>query len=218
MGTSFRRVGGGVALTLGAEESLIVGILIEQLLEMLGQRAEETGQSAPGGDSAGGDFAGGDPAGGDPAGGGHGDRDAEGPGAGDLPDLGITEDAETPDDPVLARLFPDGYREDPEAAREFRRYTEATLRDGKREAAEVVLASLRGTPPGTEMVLDKEQAQCWLRALNDVRLALGTRLEITDDAYDGPPSGLDPDDPVFALFAAYDWLTALQDQLVRVLW
>ena len=32
---------------------------------------------------------------------------------------------------MLARLLPDGYRDDPEAAGEFRRYTESALRSAK---------------------------------------------------------------------------------------
>ncbi|WP_433463822.1 DUF2017 domain-containing protein [Spirillospora sp. CA-128828] len=142
------------------------------------------------------------------------------PGADDeLASLGIAENATTPDDPVLARLFPDAYRDDGEAAGEFRRYTEMGLRDGKREAAGTVLGGL-GDPHGqkrTETFLDEKQAQEWLRALNDVRLALGTRLDITEDWYE-EAEGMDPRDPRAPMFAAYDWLTMLQESLVRVLW
>jgi hypothetical protein len=127
--------------------------------------------------------------------------------------LGIAEDADKPDDPVLARLFPDAYQDDSGAAREFRRYTELGLRDGKREAAGIVLATVR---PGEDVVLDREQAQAWLRALNDVRLALGTRLDITEEWYE-EVAELDRDDPRFAMYAAYDWLTMLQEQLVQAL-
>jgi hypothetical protein len=143
----------------------------------------------------------------------------DGPDAGDeLAAVGITEKATKPEDPVLARLFPDAYREDGEAAGEFRRYTEMGLRDGKREAANTVLASLgEVTPEGAEAVLDQDQAQAWLRALNDVRLALGTRLEITEEWYE-EAARLDPRDPRTAMFAAYDWLTMMQESLVRAIW
>jgi hypothetical protein len=66
-------------------------------------------------------------------------------------------------------------------------------------------------------VIDDEQAQAWLRALNDVRLALGTRLDITEDWYEEAVE-LDPRDPRTAMFAAYDWLTMLQDSLIRTVW
>ena len=56
--------------------------------------------------------------------------------------LGLSNHAEPPDDPVLARLLPDGYTDDPEASAEFRRYTEESLRTAKVAAAQTVLASL----------------------------------------------------------------------------
>src|ERR1700689_1008276 len=52
------------------------------------------------------------------------------------------DQAQTPDDPVLARLLPDAYRDDPDASGEFRRYTEQGLRSGKIAAARTVLATL----------------------------------------------------------------------------
>jgi uncharacterized protein DUF2017 len=130
-----------------------------------------------------------------------------------LAELGISENREAPQDPVLARLFPDGYRDDAEAAGEFRRYTESALRDGKREAVEKVLASVR--TPG-EITLDDDQSRAWLRALNDVRLALGTRLEITEESYERMGE-LDWEDPKYAMYSMYDWLTFLQESLVRAL-
>ncbi|GAA4131837.1 DUF2017 domain-containing protein [Actinomadura keratinilytica] len=141
------------------------------------------------------------------------DRDAPGPGD-ELAAVGISERTSPPDDPVLARLFPDGYREDDRAAGEFRRYTEVGLREGKREAARTVLRTLdRGPRP----VLDEEEAQVWLRALNDVRLALGTRLDITEE-WEEQAAELDPADPRTPMYAAYDWLTMLQESLVRAVW
>src|SRR5690349_1263527 len=74
----------------------------------------------------------------------------------ELAAVGISDRAAPPDDPVLARLFPDAYREDDGAAGEFRRYTELGLRDGKREAAQTVLKTL---DRGRETVLDEEEAQ-----------------------------------------------------------
>lgn len=74
---------------------------------------------------------------------------------GELASIGISENTRAPDDPVLARLFPDAYRDDGEAAGEFRRYTEMGLRDGKREAAETVLGVLR--QEGTDAVLTRSR-------------------------------------------------------------
>jgi Domain of unknown function (DUF2017) len=131
-----------------------------------------------------------------------------------LPEITFSDNTTVSDDPVLARLFPDAYRDDLAASAEFRRYTEGTLRDGKRAAAQLVLDTLG---EGGDIFLDTEQAQVWLRSLNDLRLALGTRLQITEDVA-VRPRNLDWSDPRTAPFAAYDWLTYLQEDLVRALW
>ena len=47
-----------------------------------------------------------------------------------------------PEDPVLARLFPTAYADDEEAAAEFRRFTEGTLREGKARAAGTIIDTL----------------------------------------------------------------------------
>lgn len=127
--------------------------------------------------------------------------------------LGIgAAEVRPPSDPVLARLFPSAYA-DEEAATEFRRYTEASLRDGKRADAEVVLET---AVPGS-IRLDADQAQAWLRSLNDVRLALGTRLDVTEEIHE-EIERMSPDDERYAALITYDWLTYLQDSLVRALW
>ena len=113
---------------------------------------------------------------------------------------------------MLARLFPSAY-EDHEQSAEFRRYTEATLRDGKRADAQTMLDSAE---PG-RVELTQEQAQAWMRALNDVRLALGTRLEVTEEIHD-EIAEMPEDDPRYPAYVTYDWLTYLQDTLVRALW
>ena len=84
------------------------------------------------------------------------------------------------DDPVVERLFPDVYADDPAEAAEFRRYTEGDLKTAKIDQAGAILAALPSTG-GAVVRLDAEAAEAWLRALNDVRLALGVRLEVRDD-------------------------------------
>ena len=84
------------------------------------------------------------------------------------------------DDPVVERLFPDAYDDDPEQASDFRRYTEGDLKTAKIDQAGAILAALPATG-GAVVRLDSEAAEAWLRALNDVRLALGVRLEVRDD-------------------------------------
>ena len=87
-----------------------------------------------------------------------------------------------PEDPVLARLLPDGYRDDPESAGEFRKYTEPALRSAKYQAAQEMLDTL--PEEGGRIQLTQDQALAWLKALNDVRLALGVRLGVTEEFED----------------------------------
>ena len=128
--------------------------------------------------------------------------------------IGLTENHELPSDPALARLLPDAYSDDPEASGEFRRYTEQGLRSGKVAAARTVLATL--PPTGGRVRLSGPEAQAWLRALNDVRLALGVRLEVTED-FDELVARMSPDDPRLAYADMYHWLGYLQETLVGAL-
>ncbi len=129
--------------------------------------------------------------------------------------LGIGTATKPPDDPVLARLFPDGYRDDPEAAGEFRRYTERGLRQLKRANAQRAWATLPGDA-GVHALIDVDDAPAWLATLNDMRLAIGTRLGITDDS-EREIDALPDDDARAYPFAVYDHLTYLQDTLVQAL-
>lgn len=161
----------------------------------------------------------------------HDDAAPVGPGspAGDDPlEALVTLDGPVtaPDDPVLARLLPDAYREDDEAAADFRRYTEATLRADKVDNARILLTSLRdggfegGGDPAAEDSVEVElhpaQVQAWLRCLTDMRLALATRLGIEDDDEDAWDE-LGEDDPRAVMHDVYGWLGYVQESLVRAL-
>jgi hypothetical protein len=142
------------------------------------------------------------------------DAEAGGEGGNLEAELGLSSHAQAPDDPVLARLLPDAYSEDAEAAAEFRRYTEETLRSGKVASAQIVLASLPAD--GGEVRLTEPECQQWLRALNDVRLALSVRLGITDED-DDLTEQFAVDDPRSAYVWVYQWLAYLQDSLLDAL-
>jgi len=94
--------------------------------------------------------------------------------------IGLLTDNFDRDDPVVERLFPDGYQDDPAEAAEFRKYTEGDLKTAKIDQAGAILATLP-SDGGAVVRLDPEAAEAWLRALNDVRLALGIRLDVKDD-------------------------------------
>jgi hypothetical protein len=129
-----------------------------------------------------------------------------------------------PDDPVLARLFPTAYPEDEEAAAEFRRYTEADLRNGKAAGASTVIDTLEeaGLPAEPQdglfidVELDPATALTWLKSFTDMRLAIATRLGIEDGDEDFWYS-LPDDDPRAQVHDIYDWVGYLQETLVRAL-
>ncbi|MGH3488476.1 MAG: DUF2017 domain-containing protein [Actinopolymorphaceae bacterium] len=126
--------------------------------------------------------------------------------------LGSTE---PPDDEVLARLFPNAYADDEDAAGEFRRFTEHGLRDGKVKNAETVLESL-GDPAYSDQVtvsINPDEVQAWLRTLTDLRLALGTRLGIEQDD-EQRWEALPEEDRRRQVYGVYIWLGWLQESLV----
>jgi hypothetical protein len=123
-------------------------------------------------------------------------------------------DPELPADPVVARLLPDAYQDDPEKAGEFRKYTESSLREAKKYFAQTLLETL--PPEGGKVRLTGDQARDWLRALNDIRLMFGVRLEVTEE-FEEQLAGLDPKDPRLAAFEVYGWLGAVQESLVHAL-
>ena len=118
-----------------------------------------------------------------------------------------------PTDPALARLLPDAYRDDDEAAGEFRRFTEQSLRSGKRAQAEALRRSLAPYVKGRRIPLERQLADAWLGCLNDLRLVLGTRLEVTEE------TELDParDDPRAEALSLYGWLGWVQESLLAAL-
>jgi len=92
--------------------------------------------------------------------------------------VGIGTAVRPPEDPALARLLPDAHRDDPEAAAEFRRYTEAGLRERKRAGLQVALGTLARPAP---LRLNQDEAAAWLVALTDVRLVLAERIGLRTD-------------------------------------
>ncbi|MGC0363219.1 hypothetical protein ABH922_001203 [Rhodococcus sp. 27YEA15] len=138
----------------------------------------------------------------------------------------VTGNSQAPDNPVLARLLPNFQRPDPDKVvldnedlddvgadvnGALRSLHEPGIIDAKSAAARVLLATLPAT--GGKVVLNQEQADSWLTALNDVRLALGTNLGIDADT----PDAFDADDPRAPHLDVYHWLTWMQDSLVQAL-
>lgn len=156
---------------------------------------------------------------------GPGDQAAEG--SDPLAALFAEGPSEPPTDPALARLFPDAYGDDDkelrEASSEFRRFTEIDLRARKREDALAVVRSLDSVTTDEdgsgELRLTADESRQWLGALNDLRLTIGTRLEVSDDdqGQEGSLYRLPDSDPRKPMVLAYLWLGALQETLVETL-
>ena len=105
-------------------------------------------------------------------------------------------------DPSLRRLFPPAY-DDADDERGYRELAGDELLSGRRQALELLAATARSDR------LSAEEADAWLRALNDLRLVLGTRLDVQEDMLlDAPQT---PD------LALYGYLSWLQEQLVAAL-
>jgi hypothetical protein len=130
-----------------------------------------------------------------------------------------------PEDPVLARLFPTAYADDEEAAAEFRRFTEGTLRDGKSQAAVAIIDALEdaGLPPELteeglhiDIELDPAAAEVWLRSFTDIRLALATRLGV-EEGDEARWAALPDEDPQAQAHDIYEWVGYLQETLVDAL-
>ena len=118
-------------------------------------------------------------------------------------DVGIS------DDPAVARLLPDAY-DDPDDARDFRRFTENDLRQSKMQHAMTVVEEIERS--GEKVAVTSTDS--WLGLLNDARIAIGTRIQISEDNHE-ELAELPDDDPRSGLFHVYDWLTFLQESLVR---
>ncbi|MEU0410457.1 DUF2017 domain-containing protein [Streptomyces griseorubiginosus] len=189
--------GGGAAVALDDVEISIIRSLAVQLLELIGPGPAEDAPDDP------------------------------------LAELFAEGPSEPPSDPVLRRLFPDAYS-DPEGApqaaeaeeqraysAEFRRYTENDLRAGKRDSALVVIRTLDALHSagegGAVLKLSVEESRQWLGALNDLRLAIGSRLDITDEEDTDLLYRLPDEDPRKPMVMAYLWLGGLQETLVTTL-
>jgi hypothetical protein len=109
------------------------------------------------------------------------------------------------DDPALERLFPPAYQEDAELEQEYRELVRDDLVTAKESSLDVMAATLEASR------LDEEQVLAWLGALNDLRLVLGTRLDVTEELYE---TGIPDDDPRASAYAVYHYLGWLEEQVV----
>jgi hypothetical protein len=129
-----------------------------------------------------------------------------------------TGNSRPPEDETMKRLLPDFHRSqtgEPAGSSEadslnsaLRSLHEPQIIAAKRDAAQRLLDTVPNG--GGRFELTEDDAQAWATAVNDVRLALGTMLDIGPEG----PEGLPPEHPMAGHFDVYQWLTVLQEYLV----
>jgi hypothetical protein len=125
---------------------------------------------------------------------------------------------EISDDPALKRLFPNAYPHDAHASSDFRRFTERDLKTKKVTEAQVVLDRLGQTGLGShDLRIPPAEVDAWLRTLTSVRLAVATRLDITDSESAERLAELPDDDPRAYMVSVYEWLGFAQETLLSAL-
>jgi hypothetical protein len=111
-------------------------------------------------------------------------------------------------DPAMARLYPAAYPDDPIQNLEYERLAVDELTSHRLSSIDAMEGSIDADRLTEELLLS------WLAVLNDLRLVLGTRLELTEETTE---DDFEPDDPRAAVYALYGYLTWLVDAIVQVL-
>lgn len=185
----FRRRGGAVLTRLSVDEIELLSMLVGQLVDLVSQGEPDSFQR--------------------PA-----DADPFELWAQEL-SAGPPAAVQPPEDPVLRRMFPDAYRDDTQAAADFRRFTERDLRAKKIADAQLVLDRLASTQAADDdLRVPLSEVEAWLRTLTAVRLAVATRLEITDESVAEQIANLPAGDPRTYLVSVYDWLGFAQETMI----
>ncbi len=192
----FKRRGGVIVTSLSADEVELLTSLVGQLVEMVsGGRPEQFGSPEPSGTEEPDPFV-------------QWAREMEQP----------AESPEIPDDPALQRLFPTAYPADADAAADFRRFTERDLRATKVTEATTVLRRLAETERGRHQLrIPATESDAWLRTLTGVRIAVATRLGITDAEAAEELAAVPADDPRAFMASVYEWLGFAQETLIMAL-
>jgi len=125
--------------------------------------------------------------------------------------VGIGGSSSIDPDPAIARLLPDAYGDDPDAAGDFRALTERSLASRKVANARIVIASLERD--GGQVELSPAETQSWLRTLSDIRLTIAARLGIHSDGDEGATDS----ESAVALHDLYDWLAFVTESLLDAL-
>ncbi len=114
------------------------------------------------------------------------------------------------DDESLKRLFPPAYQDDIAQEIEYQQLMREDLLASHLQNLEILEQTIDAES------ITEEQAFVWLKALNEIRLVIGTRLDITEDSLD-ELQNLPSTDPSLMGLAIYNYLSWLQEQIVIAL-
>lgn len=117
---------------------------------------------------------------------------------------GAGDAASGPGDPSLARLFPTAVVDDDEEDLAFRSLVHDDLLAARLGNLDIVEQTVDSA------TLEPAQVGVWMRTVNELRLVIGTKLDVSEDT-----DWVDPDDPEAPLYAVYGWLGVLLDALVQ---
>ena len=106
----------------------------------------------------------------------------------------------------VERLFPPGYSNDEERQTEYQLITHDELLEKRLASVDVLEQTV------TQTSLTEEQLTAWMGAINDLRLVLGTRLDVTEEM-----ERVALDDPRAPALAVYQYLTYLLSEIVTAL-
>jgi hypothetical protein len=115
------------------------------------------------------------------------------------------------DDPALRRLFPPATMDDPEIDAEFERLMRDELLAERMRALETMDRTLDAGR------LSEDELVAWLSAINDLRLVLGVRLDVTEETTAADFADFADDDPRVQSYTLYSYLTFLEEQVVEAL-
>jgi hypothetical protein len=121
--------------------------------------------------------------------------------------------AEDRKDPVIARLYPPAYDDAPDAEA-YRELIGNDLKDAKLSALEDVAERIDGEPGPLAELIPEDEVDSWLRVFTDLRLAIGTRIDVTEEILD---EDIDPKDPRAAALSELHWLGWMQESMLHAL-
>ncbi len=115
-------------------------------------------------------------------------------------------------DEVLERLFPRAFESDADEDN-YRGLVREDLSQAKNEALRAVASGL-GPSGEVEVTLPRAEIDAWLTLLTDLRLAVGTRLDITEEKM---AAEVDPGQKDATSYTVLHWLGWMQESMLAEL-